>query len=129
MSNWKWVVAGGLSIASLGGCSQGPSIQAATTGPLAMTEGTLVVTGEHLAPSHTYNVGVHTFWSPELVASVRSDAAGSVAATRVKYTCSFVIGAPVNVGFYREDGLAIVETAVGQSCADVVQPPPPVAHP
>lgn len=130
MSNWKWVVAGGLSIAGLGGCSQDPSIRAAARGPLAMTEGTVVVAGAHLAPSHTYNVGVHTFWSPELVAIVRSDPLGNVAPTRVRYSCAFVIGIPVDVGFYRQDGLAVVETAVNQSCAEVIQPALPVAaHP
>jgi len=128
MSNWKWLVAGGLLIASLDGCSQGPSIQAATVGPPALTQGTAVVAGTHLAPSHAYYVGVHTFWSPQLVEIVRSDPAGNVAPTSVRYSCAFVIGAPVDVGFYREDGLAVVETAINQSCADIVQQPaPPVA--
>lgn len=129
MSNWKWVVAGGLLIASLGGCSPDPSIHAATVGPQAMTEGTVVVAGAHLAPSQAYNVGVHTFWSPQFVGTVRSNPVGNVAATRVEYSCAFVIGAPVDVGFYREDGLAVVETAVNQSCADIVQLPPRVSHP
>jgi len=129
MSNWKWVVAGGLLIASLGGCSRDPSIRGATTGPQAVTQGTIVVTGAHLAPSHAYNVGVQTFWSPQLVGAVRSDPVGNVAQTRVRYSCALVIGGPVNVGFYREDGLAVVQTAVNQSCADVVQLPPRVSHP
>jgi hypothetical protein len=128
MSNWIWLVAGGLLIVSLGGCSPGPSIRAATTGPQAATEGTVVVTGAHLAPSHEYYIGVHTFWSPQLVGVVRSDPFGNIAATRAEYSCAFVIGTPVDVGFYREDGLAIVQTAVNQSCADVVQPPLPVAN-
>ena len=130
MSNSKWLVAGGLLVASLDGCcGQSPSIRAASVGPLAMTKGTVVVAGTHLAPSRGYYVGVHTFWSPELVATVRSDPAGNIAATRVQYSCDFVIGAPVDVGFYREDGLAIVETAADQRCADIVQLPPRVSHP
>jgi hypothetical protein len=128
MSNRKWLVAGGLLIASLGGCSQDPSVYAATAGPPAVTQGTVVVTGAHLAPSQTYYVGVHTFWSPQLVGVVRSDPFGNIAAIRVEYSCTFVIGTPVDVGFYREDGLAIVQTAVNQSCADVVQPALPVAN-
>jgi hypothetical protein len=129
MSNRKWLVAGGLLIASLGGCSPDPTIRAATTGPVAVTEGTVVVTGAHMAPSHAYYIGVHTFWSPELVGLVRSDPFGNIRATRVEYSCAFVIGAPIDVGFYREDGLAVVQTTANQICTDVVQPAPPVAHP
>ena len=129
MSNWKCLVADGLLIASLVGCSRDPSIQAATVGPQAATQGTVVVTGARLAPSQAYNIGVHTFWSPQFVGTVRSDPVGNVAATRVEYSCALVIGAPVDVGFYREDGLAVVQTAVDQGCADVVQFPPRVSHP
>jgi hypothetical protein len=129
MSNWKWVVAGGLLIASLVGCSPDPSIRAATVVRQAMAQGTIVVTGAHLAPSHAYNVGVQTFWSPQFVGAVRSDPVGNVAQTQVKYSCALVIGTPVSVGFYREDGLAVIQTLAYQSCADIVQPPPPVAPP
>ena len=128
MSNWKCLVADGLLIASLVGCSRGPSIRAATVGPPAATNGTIVVIGRHLAPSRAYNVGVYTFWAPELVGTVRSDPVGNIALTQVRYSCAQVIGIPVDVGFYREDGLAVVQTAVNQGCADVVQFPPRVSH-
>ena len=129
MSNRIWLVADALLIASLMGCSPDPSIRAATVGPLAATEGTVVVTGAHLVPSYPYTVGVHTFWSPQLVGTVRSDPAGNIAPTRVRYSCTFVIGMPVDVGFYRTDGLAVVEIRVRQGCADVVQLPLRVSHP
>jgi hypothetical protein len=129
MSNWRLLVADGLLLVGLVGCSRDPVIQAATVGPPAVTEGSVVVAGAHLAPSQAYYVGVQTFWSPQFVATVRSDPVGNVAAIRVQYSCAFVIGAPVDVGFYREDGLGVVQTPVNQSCADVVQPPPPVAPP
>jgi hypothetical protein len=129
MGDWKWLTAGGLLIVSLGGCGQGPSIQAVTLPPPAMTEGAVVVAGTHLAPSRTYDVGVNTFWAPQLVRSVRTDAAGNVAQTRVEYSCAAVLGAPVNVGFYREDGLEVAQTQVYQSCPEIIQMPLPVAHP
>jgi hypothetical protein len=128
MRNWKRLVAGGLLIASLGGCSQDPTIRAATTGPQSLSQGRVVVAGAHLAPSHEYYVGVHTFWSPQLVAVVRSDPFGNIPAARAEYSCEFVIGGPVEVGFYRIDGLAVVQTDVDQGCLELVQPAPPVAN-
>ncbi len=129
MSNWKWVVVAGLLIAGLGGCSPDPAIRAEAVRPPVVAVGAIVLAGAHLAPSHPYNVGVRTFWSPQLVGGVRSDPAGNVAPTRVEYSCAQVIGTPVRVGFYRDDGLGIVQTLVDQSCGAPIQSAPPVAHP
>ncbi len=129
MSDWTWVVAAGVLIAGLGGCSPDPAIRAEAIRPPTAAEGAIVLAGAHLAPSQRYNVGVHTFWSPELVGGVRSDPAGNVPPTRVEYSCAQVIGTPVRVGFYRDDGLGIVQTLVDQSCGTPIQSAPTVAHP
>jgi hypothetical protein len=117
-----------LITAALSGCGQGPGIQAAGVHPRVGTQGAITVSGSRLVPNHFYKVGVNTFWSPLFVGTVQTDLAGNIGRDTLAYDCQYVLGNPVNVGFYDQYGLLITGTMVNQTCGVFTQPAIPPAQ-
>jgi hypothetical protein len=101
----------GLVVATIG-CSQDPSLRADLSNARTGASPAVVVAGSHLSPGALYRVGVFTIWSPEFVGVVHANPAGNVASQMFGFGCSYIVSYPITVGLYREDGVAVAQTAI-----------------
>lgn len=97
---------------TVAGCTPSPSLRAGLWNGTTYRGPAVVVRGRRLPPMTSYQVGVNTFWSPQFIGIVQSDAAGNVVSQPLTFNCDYIMTSPINVGLYNQDGLAMAQTAI-----------------
>lgn len=98
-----------------GCCAPTPQLAASLAQGRSNIPPRLAVSANHLSPGATYFVGVDTVSSPLYVQAFYADGLGNVFSKPFSFACPDINIAPLKIGLFLPDGLAVARTEVDRA--------------